>query len=174
MPTTGPIIANAAQFSIMYAESLLKGVTREHFARFAVVNGQVVRSNHPAFVLGHLNLYTSRVMTMLALPEGNTARPAGWEALFKAGVECADDPQGTLYPAMETLVDFYFASHKTAIDAVRQASDETLQRPNPAEGRFKELLPTVGGAVNFLLTGHPMSHLGQVSAWRRMIGLPPA
>jgi hypothetical protein len=32
-------------------------------------------------------------------------------------------------------------------------------------------MPTVGAAVNFMLGGHLQMHLGQVSAWRRAMGL---
>ena len=32
----------------------------------------------------------------------------------------------------------------------------------------------VGGAINFYIGGHVQVHLGQLSAWRRAIGLPPA
>jgi hypothetical protein len=37
---------------------------------------------------------------------------------------------------------------------------------------FKDELPTVADLATFLLTGHMGVHLGQLSAWRRMIGLP--
>jgi hypothetical protein len=42
------------------------------------------------------------------------------------------------------------------------------------EGRMKELFPTVGAAVNFLVVGHTQSHLGQISVWRRLMGLGSA
>jgi hypothetical protein len=38
---------------------------------------------------------------------------------------------------------------------------------------MKDALPTAREAVAFLLTAHLADHLGQLSAWRRMIGLPP-
>jgi hypothetical protein len=34
--------------------------------------------------------------------------------------------------------------------------------------------PCIGAAFNFLLSGHVMVHMGQVSAWRRCMGLPAA
>jgi hypothetical protein len=36
------------------------------------------------------------------------------------------------------------------------------------------MFPTIGGAVNFLLVGHVQMHLGQVSTWRRVMGLGSA
>ena len=37
----------------------------------------------------------------------------------------------------------------------------------------KDALPTLKDVVAFLLTAHLGVHLGQLSSWRRMIGLPP-
>jgi hypothetical protein len=53
-----------------------------------------------------------------------------------------------------------------------QAMPEYLSKPttNP---RMKDALPTLKEGVGFLLTGHMGVHLGQLSSWRRMIGLPP-
>ena len=53
-----------------------------------------------------------------------------------------------------------------------QATPEQLARPS-TNPYTKEALPTVGDGVAFLLTGHLGVHLGQLSTWRRMIGLGP-
>jgi len=55
---------------------------------------------------------------------------------------------------------------------VASAAPDQLSQPttNPYT---KELLPTVKDGVAFLLTGHLGVHLGQLSTWRRLIGLPP-
>ena len=174
MSAIGPVIAASGSLGLMYAERLLPGVTAENFARFARPGGVEIRSNHPAFVFGHLSLYPTRVMAALDLPTGRTQPPANYEALFKNGVECRDDPEGTIYPAMAEVTAFYFEAYRTAVNAVATAADHLLTRPNPAEGRMRELFPTLGAAVNFYLGGHVQVHLGQISAWRRMMGLPTA
>jgi hypothetical protein len=38
--------------------------------------------------------------------------------------------------------------------------------------RWKEIMPTVGIALPYLLLVHENQHLGQLSAWRRVLGLP--
>ena len=52
------------------------------------------------------------------------------------------------------------------------ATPEQLAQPttNPYT---KDALPTIKEGVAFLLTGHLGVHLGQLSMWRRMIGLAP-
>jgi hypothetical protein len=174
MATIGSIIVPGAQLSLAYAERLLAGVTQETFARFARPGGVLVKSNHPAFVFGHLSLYPARIMQNLQLPVGATAYPMTYERLFKAGVECQDDTSGTVYPEMRTLMTFFSESYTVAIAAVKSAPEELFALPNPVEGRSRELFPTVGAAVNFYLIGHVQSHLGQLSAWRRAMGLSAA
>jgi len=167
-------IVPAGNLSKMYSEMMLKDVTPTMFARFASPGGKVIQSNHAAFVYGHLAMYPHRVMDMLGLPKGVTAVPEGWEGLFKAGVECKDDPAGNIYPSMEKIVAFHKAASETALAAIAEASDGQLAAPNPGEGRMKEMFPTVGAVCSFIVAAHPMSHFGQVSAWRRCMGLGSA
>lgn len=174
MGTTGVMVAHVGNVSLDYARRLLKSVEPATFARSATLGGVVLHSNHPAFVFGHLNLYACRVLGLLGLPEGSAVPPSEWGALFKAGVDCRDDPQGTIYPPMETLTRFFFDSYGAVLKALPDVGDEVFLRENPAEGRMKEMFPTVGSAATFLVSSHIMSHLGQFSAWRRAAGLPAA
>lgn len=171
-------IANAivpsGNLSLRYAEMLLKDVKPADFARFPSPGGKTIQTNHPAFVYGHLAMYPQRAMDMLGVSRGVTATPPAWEGLFKAGVECRDDPSGTIYPSMETLVSFHKAAYEAAVKAISEASDAQLSAANPVEGRMKEMFPTVGAMCSFIIAAHPMSHYGQVSAWRRCMGLGSA
>ena len=174
MGAIGTILAQSAGLTLLSAERLLNGITPQTFARFARPGGVELHSNHPAFIFGHLALYPVRVMTHVGRSAGDAAVPARYEELFKNGVECRDDPAGTIYPAMQELRDFFFRSYRAAIGAVAEADDAVLTGPNPGEGRMKELFPSVGALLNFFLSGHAHSHLGQLSAWRRAQGLAPA
>ena len=71
-------------------------------------------------------------------------------------------------------MDRFLAGHRAVLEALRAVDDEVLGRQNPGEGRLRDMCPTIGAAVNFLMCAHTMVHLGQVSAWRRAVGLPPA
>ena len=75
---------------------------------------------------------------------------------------------------METLTRHFFDGYKHVLSKLPEVDDTVFSKPNPSGGRGAELAPTVGGMVAFLLTGHPMSHLGQVSTWRRCMGLGSA
>lgn len=174
MPTIGPMLAAPATLGITYADRLLAGVTQRNYARLPRPGGVTVQTNHAAFVLGHLALYPPRVLTSLALPAGTTAAPPEYDALFKAGADCRDDAEGTLYPPFEELKARFFDGYRAAAQGVANAADELLSRPNPSEGRSRELFPTIGAMLAFYLVGHVQNHLGQLSAWRREMGLPPA
>lgn len=174
MGIVGKSIAGAGNFTVMFGEALLKGVTPEAFARKPVVGGAAIDCNHPAWVYGHLAIYASKVCDLAGIPQGPTAAPAGWDDLFKNGSKCEDDASGTRYPAMEQIVSHFTAGYKHVISKLPEVDDAVFAKPNPGTGRFAEMAPTVGGAIAFLMSGHPMSHLGQVSTWRRCNGLGSA
>ena len=168
----GNVMADSLELSVGYAERLLKDVTPATFARFASPGGMPIESNHPAFVYGHLSLYGPRILTQLG--QSGAAAPAEFDAVFSKDAKCVDDPSGSVYPAMSTVTDSFFGGYKAAVAALRAASDDAFQKPNPMEGRMASLFPTLGSLQTFYCGGHIMMHLGQISAWRRMMGLGPA
>lgn len=167
----GLCIADSLKLSLGYAERLLKDVSANQFARLANVGGTVVESNHPAFIYGHLALYGPRVAKELG---GEAiAIPASFEPVFSMKATCVDDPDGTIYPAMDEVTSVFFDGYQKALTALEAASDEQLAVANPTEsmtGKF----PTMGSMQAFYVGGHMMIHMGQLSAWRRMMGLGPA
>lgn len=166
-------IVEAARPSLFYADNLLKDVTPAMFARFPSPGGAMISTNHPAFVYGHLALYPSRMAENAGRDPGPLAVPASYAGLFGAGVECRDDAGGTIYPPMEEIVSHFRRTHTDALAMIAEMTDEELSRP-PATARSREFMPTVGSLAAFLFVGHTMMHFGQVSAWRRAMGLGPA
>jgi len=164
--TLGNIIADSLQLSMGYAERLLQNVPAEHFARFARVGGVVVESNHPAFIYGHLSLYAPKVLWQLSAPAPTI--PEHFENLFSKNATCKDDPD--LYPPMDEITAFFFEGHRMMVGALRSTPNATFDKPNPAGGKMAERFPTLGSVQAFYCGGHIMMHLGQMSAWRRMMG----
>jgi hypothetical protein len=177
---TAQSIIAPAKMSMGYSEMLLKGIEPHMFARKPTwgIGGAEIDCNHAAWVYGHLALYWPRLIALAggaggvggAGNTGTPAVPANFEPLFKNGTRCVDDPHGNLYPPMETIIATYLTGYKAAIATVERMSDADLARPNPNAG-MADRLPTIGAMANFLLSGHVMSHLGQVSTWRRCMGL---
>lgn len=156
-----------------YAQRLLKDVTPAMFARKAVVSAKVIETNHAAWVYGHLCLYPQRIATALGRQSDVPELPAGWEALFKDGTPCLDDADAKTYPAMNAVINAYTKGYEAIASVLLTISDADLCKPTPIE-RYREFLPLVGGMAMFMLNNHIAVHMGQVSAWRRCMGLGAA
>lgn len=156
-----------------YAERLLKDISPETFARKPVVQGQVVDTNHPAFVYGHLAIFPVQLAAMMELPTDGMEMPPSYSELFSIGAVCVDDVDGTVYPAMAEVVEGYFTSYDRLLTAIKEVDPAVLTRPleNPQR---RERFGTIGAFTTYLLLAHPQSHFGQVSVWRRCMGLGAA
>ena len=170
----GHTIGDSLSLSLSYGHRMLTGVTPLIFARYAAPGGLVIESNHPAFVYGHLSLYGSRVIEQLGGDASSVTPSAKFQELFSKDAKCQDDPSGTIYPGQDEITEAFFKSYETCLDALRHAPDEAFQQPNPSGGRMTELFPTLGSMQAFYVGGHIMMHMGQISAWRRMVGLGAA
>ncbi len=157
-------IADAGRMAVMYGEMLVGDISDAQFTEMPFPT-----MNHPAFLIGHLSIYPAKLFGMLGQPDKADVRD-GYEELFAAGVECVAD--ASRYPSKDAIVEYYVTGYAQVIDALESVDDQVLGQPNPVEGMLKERLPTLGGMVNFMLNSHPMVHHGQLSAWRRAVGLP--
>ncbi|MBM4023541.1 MAG: DinB family protein [Planctomycetes bacterium] len=168
----GNVIADSLTVSLGYAERLLKGVAADQFARFAAPGGIIVESNHPAFIYGHLSLYAPKVLQQIGHP--SPVVPEHFGLVFSKDATCRDDPDGDLYPPMDEVLGFFREGYRMVTGGLRSCGDEMFAQPNPAEGRMREMFPTIGSVQAFYCGGHMMMHLGQMSGWRRMGGLGAA
>lgn len=177
MSNIAQVLVSNAKFVKGYADALAKGIDPKVAARKPkgnAITGAIIDTNHPTFVYGHLSLYCARFPELLgvAAPEGIRA-PEQWEPLFKAGAVCQDDPEGKMYPSWESVLAQYNRGSELLMGVLAHVTDAKLSAETTDPAR-KERFPYVGSLVNFLMLGHPMMHLGQVSAWRRCYGLPSA
>jgi hypothetical protein len=156
-----------------FADQLLNGIPADQFARLPVVGGTTVQSNHPAWIFGHLSLYPAKLLSFLGLNRGDTRVPESWGPLFQPGSECVDDAEGTRYPPMDELVSTYRRVYDDALERIPTVDDATLLA-KLTEEPYASFIPTNGAAVAMMLASHVSFHWGQVSAWRRCMGLGPA
>ncbi|MFA6044937.1 MAG: hypothetical protein WC718_08135, partial [Phycisphaerales bacterium] len=133
----------------------------------------IIDTNHPTFICGHLSLYAARIHSFVGKDPAPVAAPAGWDSLFKAGVNCEDDPKHSIYPAWDPVRTQLISSTDATIKMLGSLDDSVLLRPMTDE-KAKAFFPTVGVAVSFMLTTHVAVHMGQLSAWRRCFGMPAA
>jgi len=171
--TIGPMIADSARLGLGYAERLLTAIPDAQFGRFATVGGQMVQSNHPAFIFGHLSLYPCRIVADLGHDASSIKPTDSYTDVFGHTAKCVDDADSSVYPSKDEIIERFFTAHRLAIDVLQTADDALFTVPNPNEA-MRGKFATTGAMHGFYLGGHLMLHIGQLSAWRRMIGLPPA
>jgi hypothetical protein len=123
--------------------------------------------NHPAWVLGHL-IYSCQAIG------GEVGLPAwleeDWARCFGAGSAPTADPAA--YPSKAELLHALADGQRRLADRLAAVGEAGLAAPLPDE-RYRETFPTVGHAVLHILVAHAAVHVGQVSVWRRVAGLPP-
>ena len=169
----GNMIAESLQISLRYAEKLAEGIPAAEFGRLARIDGHAVESNHPAFVYGHLSIYSPRIIADLGGDASSLAVDDAWNELFSPKASCVDDPEGKIYPDKDILVKRLLESYQAAMTVLKSTSDEKFHAPNPNEAS-RSRFETIGGMHAFYCGGHMMIHMGQISAWRRMMGLGSA
>jgi hypothetical protein len=122
-------------------------------------------ANHPAWVLSHLNVYLPIIECLIqgqSFPDPKEHR---------YGMLSRPLPDTSEYAPKEELVAEFVESHQRIIDLLEQSEETILSQPVTLE-RWKPIMPLVGIALPYLMLFHENGHLGQVSAWRRVLGLP--
>jgi uncharacterized damage-inducible protein DinB len=154
-------VLRASQGNVVYANKLVADLADEQMCAQPAPG-----MNHAAWVLGHLAFVFD---SMTAVFDQKPTMTQEWKTLFNLSSKPL--PDRAAYPSKEELLAAYEANYQRIVELVRSTNDEMLARefPNP---RLRPLLPTVGVAMVHILTSHQGVHLGQLSAWRRALGLP--
>ena len=122
--------------------------------------------NHPAWVLGHLACTADMLGEMLGV---QPVCPADWPPLFDWN--SSPTSEADRYPTKATLLETLSAAHAGIAAAVLQVPAARWHEVTPLEA-VRSFLPTLGDCLIFVMAAHENMHLGQVSAWRRVQGLP--
>ena len=121
--------------------------------------------NHPAWVFAHLNLYLPCLESLI---KGETFDdPKDHEF----GMQSSPQADRSIYPSKEQLLNDFVSGHEAVAAALRSGGDAVLDQAMTLE-RWQTPMPTVGQALPYLMLVHENTHFGQVSAWRRVQGLP--
>jgi hypothetical protein len=151
------------QFLGQYGNGLLNGIDAGHAYRLTCDGGQ-----NPAWLLGHLAFVAGRVTTMFG---GES--PVDLEYYGKLyGIGSKPNPDQADQPDFDQIIEAWRDGHDAVVKSSNQVTDELLAQPNTNE-RMKDVLPTQGDFLSFVLTGHEAMHLGQLSVWRRVQGFAP-
>ena len=123
--------------------------------------------NPPAWVIGHLAVSMAHVVKMLG---GTVDLPQQWSTLFDMKSQPTDE--ASAYPDKAELLRGLDSVSESLCAALEATTDEQLAAPTPRE-EFRKLVPTVGDAVTFVGVFHNGLHAGQLTSWRRCMGIGP-
>ena len=150
------------KFNLGHLESLVQDLTDQQMVQQP--HGVV---NHPAWTISHLASSANFVAKALGL---ESTFPATWEEAPKPGsVPSGDVSQ---YPSKADLLTELTAQHERVAEAVANADPAVFANEYPDEA-VRKYFPTIGDMVNYMLGAHEGTHIGQVAAWRRAMGLAP-
>ena len=148
------------RFNLGHVESLVKDLSDEQMV--SQPSGVV---NHPAWTLRHLASSSNFLAKTLGL---ESTTPAEWDAPSPDGA-----PSGSAsdYPSKAELLAALKAQHERVTEAVTNAAPELFAKD--CDEQMRSYFPKVGDLIDYMLTAHEGTHIGQISAWRRAMGLKP-
>ncbi len=120
--------------------------------------------NHPAWIFSHLNLYAGICVALAS------AAPFEDPAEHRYGQKSEPLPDAAAYASGDELLADWDRLHARGQAALERLGDHITSAPVPLE-RWRALHPTVGDMLVTLMVKHESGHLGQLSAWRRAMGL---
>lgn len=123
--------------------------------------------NHPAWVIGHLAYSCQAIGGELGLQPWLSD---DWAERFGTGSVPREDRP--LYPTKQALLETLSDGQRRLTDRLLAIGDAGLAEPLPDE-RYRQMFPTLGHAVLHILVSHASVHVGQVTVWRRAVGLGP-
>jgi uncharacterized damage-inducible protein DinB len=128
------------------------------------------KTNHAAWVLGHLLLVDYSFLKTIGGPD----LPAWIDDAFRATYGGKSEPVAdrSHYKPKQFYIEKLLAVREQIYTRLNQLTPADLDQPHPDPAR-RERMPTVGHAITFYGTWHEAYHSGQLSAWRRVLGLPP-
>jgi hypothetical protein len=148
--------------TVDYLRQLVADVPDEMLTR--QIDGVV---NHPAWVIGHVIYSCQAIGGEMGI---DPWLAADWAERFGTGTVPVEGRKD--YPSKHDLLGALSDAQQRVNDRLLTLGDSGLTVPLPDEG-YREIFPTLGHAVLHVLTVHTAIHVGQVTVWRRAVGLGP-
>jgi hypothetical protein len=122
--------------------------------------------NHPAWILSHLKTYRPIVA---ALVRGETFDDP---LDHPFGMKSSPVADRSVYPSkLEIITEL--EQGRGEIEEALHSADDSAWAAEVSLARWRARWNCVAMGVPFLMLNHENMHLGQLSAWRRAMGLPP-
>ena len=146
-----------------YAQRLVADLSDEQIVSQPVADG--APANHAAWVLSHLNVYVPIISSII---DGNEFEDPKTHTF---GMQSKPESDRAIYESKDALISTFVQGHEKVAAQLQDASSDLFDK-SVTLPRWKEVMPTAGIALPYLMILHENTHLGQLSAWRRVLGLP--
>ncbi|MDP6112278.1 MAG: DinB family protein [Planctomycetota bacterium] len=122
--------------------------------------------NHAAWIIGHLIHSCEAMCGEIGVDPWLTE---DWRGLFGTG----STPLGNAdsYPSKGSLLTALDDAYSRLSDALSELGESGMLAPLP-DMQYRKSLPTIGHALVHILASHTALHVGQLTVWRKAIGLP--
>ena len=122
--------------------------------------------NHPAWTIGHLTHSCELLAEVVGVPAW---LPADFARRFGTGSVPLADPNR--YEPKDQALAILRDAQARLTQAVERLDDAFLDQAFP-EPSYRPKYPTLRHALTQVMVGHAAMHVGQVTVWRRAMGLP--
>jgi hypothetical protein len=123
--------------------------------------------NHPAWTIGHITAATHLLARTIGVAKW---LPTEWVQNYRTGSKPVADAD--IYDSKNELLSKLREAQSKITEAIENLTDSQLDELFPAEA-YRDVFPTIRHALTQVLIGHIGFHVGQVSLWRKAMGLPP-
>jgi uncharacterized damage-inducible protein DinB len=134
-----------------------------------IVQQPAPKVNHPAWVLGHQIIVDSAFVKLITNKEPATFIDDEWKATYGQKSEPVADK--SKYKPKAFYLEQLAILREQIMTGLHNMKPEDFQKPHPDPAR-RDRFPTIGHAVMLYGTWHEAYHAGQLSTWRRVLGLP--
>jgi hypothetical protein len=122
--------------------------------------------NHAAWTIGHLVFIAQEIGGVIGIEPWLGEE---WTRQFGPGSQ--PSAPGEEHIARVTLLAALQTAQAKLTTAIKALKGSELDAPFP-DPAYADLFPTVRHALTQVLLGHTAFHIGQISVWRRAMGLP--
>jgi uncharacterized damage-inducible protein DinB len=135
-----------------------------------IVQQPAPKTNHPAWVLGHMLVVDAGFYKTIS----GTPAPDYVDETFNAiyGNKSEPTSEKARYKPKQWYLDRMADLHNKIIARLKAMTPEEWDGPHPDETK-RTRFPTLGHQIAFYGIWHETYHGGQLSTWRRVLGLPP-
>jgi len=150
------------QFNLSFLKTLVEDIDEAKMLRQP---GGIL--NHPAWTLPHLVTGSEFAGQLIGL---EPLMPQDWFVKYGRGSTPSTDPAAN--PSKSGALAALEEHHARVSEALTAADSSLFEQPTPNDD-FRQIMPTLGDALVFILGTHEAVHLGQLTSWRKAMGLPP-